>query len=1463
MNPDEEQTVLFTIIPRGIIIGSGPLPVSVIVSPRLRGDDRLGAYPDWLKWTAILKERGLTLAIRCGSDLHEAQIDTQVLQPQLWEQLFNERTFVRSYQYTDYSERGIISYPVREALSAIKTVYQEAAIELALPDSGSQLQERHGGNRDKLTGLVQGFDIHWNGRDASKLRAVVRRMNRAGRKGLRRQAVGALDSEGLIVAPRSATTAKQAALPFAVFHHMPTPKQKDNPVVLDTEEALDFHQALSSLNTYPALLRALGLVFDLDLPLDFVKDTAPGAFGTLSVAKTSMDWQVETKITELETAYVNLPAGTNHLFFTAPRILDNPAEPLSVLGLINLDPTSFGLAQVDVDGAMHKAIMVAETFNNPDAGQNTNANVAPEPAPHPEIFDRDATLPSLRSGGFSLFADERGMGLLENMLQSKAFNEAMENNGVQDRPFFAEDLLRGYRVDIWDSQTEDWHSLHRRIGQYQIGDEAFAPGEEEGFVQTAAMQPAPGAAEGPDGEDLYLHEAIARWAGWSLSVPMPGKHLSRYGDPDKAIPPDDDPTGEYLEDQPVTPFKLTVTYELVQGSLPRLVFGRRYRLRARTVDLAGNSLKHDELMAAFLSLFMGLPRNPDGQPYLRYEPVNAPTIVIRDPQAVTGPGSAVDRLVIRSYNEGIEADSLPADLTAGDRHLLPPRTSVEMGERLGMFDDAGGKLKADSATWQLIVERDAGELNQQTIAIAGQAPQDFPLEPGEEINQLPYLPDPLAQGAALRNLPGTPDGSRADVAPGSGTEAAVDYLPLDDPNPRPGSATLVSFDGSGDWQNRAGIRLALNEPQPGQADLRPSWDPTRRLLTVYLPKGETAIAPVSTYLAPESLRLMGQWEWLRQYIELITLFKAQPQYLMPGQASDKVNHVLQRVVEGGHWMLNPPLLLTMVHAVQQPIGRPTFSALNVDHDDDLIVFDALRTAPVRGRQDPVELAPITAWRRYGGTDAFLMGALRVHGASTAQIDLHADWTEPVDDPNQPKWQLVNRTTHVETLPLPDLREDYLKAAGVEERRVGYYDTENDQIVFVRFADRGGPLDEGYNTFFSDAAPRHQFNDAKRRKIAYTAVAASRYREYFPTDAAQEEAGLEPLDFTRRSEPVLVDVPASARPLAPSVTYVLPTFGWQRQFDTNVKRSVRFGGGLRVYLQRPWFSSGEGELLGVALWSGANGALNATNRDKFKAHFTQWGMDPIWKTANLGYAPYTSHFPDAVSIDYGVSLEERTVRLSEDEPGRVDVAGFPVHFDEERGLWFADLTIKTELDTYMPFVRLALVRYQPHALEDAMISRVVLADFTQITPDRSALITVDPSLPRQLRVVISGVAPQGPKAVVKSRPPLAQVADRPTQIRVRVQVHEDQIESDLAWTDAAATTAQVTPVFDAPYPGQPNLEMWAGTVTFAPDRPTGRYRLLIEEVEYISANYAIRSGRQFEQPGRLIYAETIELDMLPT
>jgi hypothetical protein len=1433
-----QQTVLFTVLPRAITLNAATLPVSVLVSPRLMGGTRLGAFPDWVSWTALLKKAGLTLIFRNGTKQTEVRIDTKVLRPELWKALFNEKTLVRSRQFDDYSGHGIISYSMRESLSALKAVYQVAGVVLALPDAISGGDDRQD-NRYLLKGLTEGFDVHWNGDMAKRWRHVVRNRYRETKTPVPRGVQGPLDGEGLFIYKPQPTSSQSVAVPFSVFHHMPTPDPKTAGEVQFDPDSVDFHQAIGSLESHPELLRALGLVFDLELPADFLTQTPANGYDRVAVAKTNFAWKAPTQSPPLDTAYQYLSLGTDRVFLTASRALSADPGPAQVVGLLNLAPEHFGLAQVDVDGGLHKLIQTAEIWNDPDPDRNRNSDVTPEDAPHPEVYDPDATLPSLRSGGMQLYADQRGLHVLDAIRESKDFNSALESGGAQPRPFFAEDLVRGYRLDVWDSASQSWQSLHRRKGDYRIGDERlpFATEAEEGFQQLATTQPAPGAQ--PAEKDLYVHEAIARWAGWSLSVAMPGKSLSRFGDPAKAIPPDgDDP--DYRTDEAVTPYKIRADYKALPKSLPRLRFGLRYRMRARAVDLAGNSLRHDDPIAAALAIGMALPRDPEGLTYLRYEPVISPLVVIRDEQALTSPGSAVDRLVIRSFNSDPSLDGIAADTTAGDRHILPPRSSVDMLERHGLLDDAAGKLKTDAATWKLAGERDAAELPQTAINVAGKT-DNYPIATAPSIDELPYLPDPLSRGAAFRDLPGATAPAVANASPGAGGGAALDYALLSDPNPRPGSATIIHFNAGTDWAKTTGFRFVLDEPQPGQTDLRPQWDAAARVLTVFLRKGQTAVTPLSSFLTPDDLKLMGQWQWLREFIERITIFDAQPEHLLPGFPVDLIAHVLQRSVEGGHWLISPPRLLTLIHAVQQPLGRPQFVALNVDHEDQAWDKNPLQTDRVRGRADPQELTAITAWRRPGATDAYLMGAIKIHGASSAKLDLAAEWSDPVDDPAQPAPDTHRFKTHVEELPLARPLEGYLRATGKAFRNVGYYDPENDQIAMVRTGDKTAKS-ATWEITFSDAAPRHLFNDTKRHRVSYTASASSRYREYFPQDQA--------LDFTRTSDPVLVDVPASARPLAPEVLYVIPTFGWQRQVATNMKRSVRFGGGLRVYLNRPWYSSGEGELLGVTLWSSANGSFNDSARDKFKSYITQWGMDPIWNTADLMGVPGIYDFPDRVASDSEVALEEANAALAPDKPGRVDVVGYTPQFDPDRRLWYADLTVDTG-STYAPFVRLALVRYQPHALDEARISRVVVAGFAQLTPDRAALVTADPHHPRTLRIVISGTAP-------RSTPVLGGAAlapaVRPTHVVVRVQ-RRGAINSDLSWEDVPAAEATVTQFYEGQGLNQPDLALWVGAVTFAQTPPAHTYRLLVEEFEYIAAND--RDGEN--RPGRLIYAETFEVD----
>lgn len=1487
-----EQTILFTVMPRGISIDSGDsLPVSIFVAPRLEGADKLVAFPDWLQWTQKLKDGGIDLDLKCGSRTLVVSIDDhrESLRPDLWEQLFKEDTLVRSYNVyptiDEYSERGIISFEIRQALSAIKAIYQEASVTLALPDSSRPGDKRFADtNRSRLQGLVEKLQANWrdgeDGQDISALRDQVRVTKDTVDTFLRskRRMTGPLDREGLIVSKPDSGALKDIARAFSVFHHMPTPGYEDPPIsdALDVDNLLDFHQALSALNSYPDLLRVLGLVFDLDLPRAFVEETPRGTFGTISVTNATprLGWALHPKIPLLATAYVHMQTDSQKFFFAAPRIMSDPEAPVTVIGLLSLDPAKFGLAQVDVDGGMHKNIMLAETLTPPTSySHNTDPNARPEPAPHPEVFDPGATLPSLRSGGLSLFADKRALQFLDSMLQSKAFNDDLKSGGGdadQVRPFFAEHLIRGYRLDVWDSRTKLWHSLHMRNAEYQVGDVPFVPETrpEEGFVQLAATQPAKGST--PITHDLYLHEAIARWAGWSLSAPMPSRHLSRHPKAGDALPRDQDPPLDFSEDQPVTPFKVAARYKVVPNSLPQLRFGVRYRMRARAVDLAGNSLQVNDKLAEVLAAALALPIDPEGFTYTRFEPVPAPLLILRDVKGVTGSGSAIDRIVIRTFNSDISKDAIPVDTTAADRHIVPPRTSVEMAERLGMFDDPNGKLKADAATWQLIWDRDAGEFKdtEQEIDVAGKVGK-YPLEPADRIDLLPYLPDLLSRGAAIRDLPGTPSGAIGKAMPNLGAAESVTYKMLSDPNPRAGSATMISFGEAGDWQKILGFRLTLDEPKPSQKDVSPNWDPAKRLLTVYLPKGQTKVVPLTSFTNLDDLKLMGVWQWLREYIEHITVDDPQPQFLLPGADVDRIAHVLQRAVEGGHWMLTPPRMLTLIHAVQQPIGRPEFVASNVEREDDdeasssAIPLDSsespepLETAAYRSRTDPTELAPITAWRRMGATDAYLHGALKVHGASTAKLDLTANWDDPIDFPSQLKKppSIIHQEGPVDELPLPSVNEEvYLYVSAKDSiygRRVGYYDPEHDRIVFVRTGDSTGTKDRNPKYFYN-ALPRHHLNDTKRHIISYTAIATSRFREYFPES-------LKPEEFIRSSEPIIVDVPASARPLSPDVVYVVPTFGWQRQIDTNMKRSVRFGGGLRIYLNRPWFSSGEGELLGVALWSNnAYGTIDNQTRDKFMPFITQWGMDPIWQTGSLSKVPAIVNFPDAVEHDTNVSLEESSARDEEKNSGLVNVVGFKPEFDEARELWYADLTVNTNTQTYMPFVRLALVRYQPHALADAKISRVVLADFAQLTPDRSATVTADPHHPRSLQVVITGVAPRGPQAMVNGEPRPTAVTSRPTQIQIRVQNRDPSLKSDLAWIDVTPDVAQVKNYFDG-FVADRDLIMWAGNIEFAKLPHPGEFRLLIEEHEYISADYSLPEGRTIGQPSRLIYAETFELD----
>jgi len=198
----------------------------------------------------------------------------------------------------------------------------------------------------------------------------------------------------------------------------------------------------------------------------------------------------------------------------------------------------------------------------------------------------------------------------------------------------------------------------------------------------------------------------------------------------------------------------------------------------------------------------------------------------------------------------------------------------------------------------------------------------------------------------------------------------------------------------------------------------------------------------------------------------------------------------------------------------------------------------------------------------------------------------------------------------------------------------------------------------------------------------------------------------------------VIIPSSARPLKPEIEYIIPTFEWRKGQTATAMRHRRLGGGLRVYLKMPWYSSGENEKLAVILpgyYANKDPSKTlATKGSSLNPNLTHWGVDPIkLSRPETSHNPADSQFRLAPYVVKGVSYPGN-------ENYKVTVVAYPVEFDKDRKLWYCDLAADHG-KMYFPFIKLALARYQQHSVRinstDICLSEVVLADFIQLVPER--------------------------------------------------------------------------------------------------------------------------------------------------
>ncbi len=266
-----------------------------------------------------------------------------------------------------------------------------------------------------------------------------------------------------------------------------------------------------------------------------------------------------------------------------------------------------------------------------------------------------------------------------------------------------------------------------------------------------------------------------------------------------------------------------------------------------------------------------------------------------------------------------------------------------------------------------------------------------------------------------------------------------------------------------------------------------------------------------------------------------------------------------------------------------------------------------------------------------------------------------------------------------------------------------------------------------------------------------------------------------------SQPNGVIVPHTGIPDTPPVMCVLPTMSWQRQLGAarTVQLSTRLGNSLRIYIDRPWFQTGNGELLGVVLHPNDNGAFNKLTEAQVP-FVTQWGLDPLHDSDHPKAIAKATDFPARVFTENVALLENGQT---------VTVVGHRVQWDAQRKLWFADIEIAAGT-SYMPFVRLSVVRYQPHSLPGSKVSRTVLTEFTQVLPRRKAVVKRVGQ--RDFSVTLHGPVPEyGPMRLLNDSAhigislipqPGTEIESGRNRIELVLQSRDPQIDSDLAWSD---------------------------------------------------------------------------------
>ncbi|CAN5916265.1 hypothetical protein BH23ACT10_BH23ACT10_08340 [soil metagenome] len=1459
--------------------------VSVFVAPRLTPDHSeslLKEFETFLRWTEALAKGEVTLANDAGPLAIEPLLS--VLEPTAWPAAFPPDTPVRGITPPRWDDRHWRTFRAAETHDTAKLL---AFVAMAVNPTAPGTPDAE---RDPLVALMTRLDDF----DVPVEQAFTEQFD---------EALGESTDRALPLAEieqRIASTDDTLGRAFLELHRGRRFYERPESAVADpqprptdgaTREPLpppepDFHDRVSLLGDHPAVLRRLGLVVDLRV---HDRDALAASRWITAQVTTDTGLTGDTARTACEVVGTDL--------VTVPRTDEWLAGRLRVG-----DPELFGVLDMDADGATLKIDRFLWTI--PHLVEASQAQA-----------DATTATPAQRSAGFTVVRHRRALQTQDRMARQETLGAEVEAGKL---PLLdAEDVTQGYRLEVYDDTAGAWFTLHARRVDTEVADHGVILSDEpeDGFSQgTTASETA-----GVDDSPVHVHEAMVSWGGWSLSAPRPGKRVrheageeivedpdtdpapvtpivfhnrvepgtlprlrygrsyalrawgvdlagnsrphevgappeppddlvaridARLGDPGRFAPspgldtllrgeaaaafvrrrqtPSAGPVFDPRRRDPLTGLAAVdaavVSRLADRRAVPRTRNGRSQRLaavdRATLIGQAFEDLVldgdrplvvdpgfHDPAVVAGGIDHVGdlvddaVATVTPLHPYLRWEPVQPPTVVARHGNS---PGESLLQLVIRSdvtQDPGtltITVTPPDADVfgygATSERHLTPPKSSQSECELHGMFDDAIGSGDPDDHRRLLgVAVREAGtwfdvdvpRLDDPTVrdpqprialvndpGVPASTLKSLPLEPGEpptpgqyvvhdvDEPRVPYLPDPLARGISM-------------VFPDAGRDRQLLF---------PFGVEGFTATYGGDWPERRPFRLVLE----GADDLTGRVEGSA--IHLGLPPGDVQRLRLSSSLARASLDLFGVWRSLPDIIR-------------------DNDVVAEAAADGWLWILTPADRVTLVHAVPRPLEAPR---------------------PTR----------LTAVRTKGSVESGLVGAVDVHGPSTEQVTAEATWTEVTDDLS---------------LPVPQEAE----VSGVGWTTV--IRPEEDLAVLAGAVDVDVTVEiPGFGPVTVHRAV-HRWGDTKHRRVTYRFHAGTRYREYF--DPLPDGGSVVGPD-------VALSVPSSAPPAAPIVHSVLPLLRWEVGDEPEQPMAVRRSRrpGVRIYLERPWYSSGEGELLAVLVAPGGSDV-------RAEGHMSQWGADPVWLSSEVDRRAMLLEFDTLMRT---LGLDDRPgdarpvappVTMAYGEVAgspQVTVLGYRPRYNLERGLWYVDVAIDPG-DRIWPFVRLAVARYQPDSVDGCHLSQPVRCDFVQLLPERT--LSVARTDERHVRVVVSGPvgirgSTQFPPATVEA----ATVVARNRRLVARLQRTDSALPTDLGWETVHAVELELRGAGRTAAEGA-----WVGELRAPVDIPLAKpgerddWRITVEEWELLlgdPADLGIRGPGQWER--RLAYADEVPL-----